>query len=71
MAEEYPPSEPRRHLTMLQEMLTDVVERAREGVEQTDEPKAQALLETLAEVCTALVTTIEHYEGQSEPAWQR
>jgi len=52
-------------------MLTEVAQHAREDVGKVDEPKAQALFETTAEVCAGLGRAFEHYEGQSEQAWQR
>ena len=44
---------------------------AREDVGKIDEPNAQALFETTAEVCAGLERAFEHDEGQSEQAWQR
>lgn len=64
-------SDPRHHTTKIKDLLADLAAHAREDVGKVDEPKAQALFETTAEVCTALVTTYEHYENQSEGAWQR
>jgi len=67
----YPEGDPRHHTAKLHDMLTDVVRHAREDIGKIDEPKAQALLETTAEVCTGLATAYEHYEEQREPAWLR
>ncbi|WP_055479725.1 hypothetical protein [Sphaerimonospora mesophila] len=67
----YPENDPRRHTARLHDMLTEVAEHAREDVLKIDEPKAQALFETTAEVCQGLATAFEHYDRQSEPAWQR
>jgi hypothetical protein len=50
-------------------MLTEVVRHAREDIGKIEEPKAQALFETTAEVCTGLTTAYEHYE-QRQPAWR-
>ena len=68
---QYAEDDPRHHTITLREMLTTVVQHAREDVGKVDEPKAQALFETTAEVCIGLVTAFEHYEKQSEPAWRR
>jgi hypothetical protein len=68
---QYDESDPRHHTSKLKDMPTGVVEHARADVGKVGEPKAQALFETTAEVCAALATAIEHYEGQSEQAWQR
>jgi hypothetical protein len=67
----YPEDDPRHHTIKLRDMLSSVVEHAREDIEKINEPKAQALLETTAEVCGGLMTALEHYEQQSEPAWRR
>lgn len=67
----YPESDPRRHTAKLREMLTEVAEHAREDILKIDEPKAQALFETTAEVCQGLATAFDHYDRQYEPAWQR
>jgi hypothetical protein len=61
--------DPRRHTAKLHDMLTEVVRHAREDISKIDEPKAQALFETTAEVCTGLTTAYEHYE-QRQPAWR-
>jgi cation diffusion facilitator CzcD-associated flavoprotein CzcO len=47
-----------------------VIEHVRADVHKAGEPKAQALLETTAEVLQGLVTAYRHYEQASEPAWQ-
>jgi hypothetical protein len=68
---QYPEDDPRHHTIKLHDMLTGVAEHAREDVGKIDEPKAQALFETTAEVCLGLATAFKHYEQQSEPAWRR
>jgi hypothetical protein len=68
---QYPENDPRHHTIKLRAMLNDVVSHAREDISKINEPKAQALFETTAEVCTGLTTAFEHYEKQEEPAWQR
>jgi hypothetical protein len=52
-------------------MLADVARHAREDVRKVDDPRAQALFETTAEVLTGLETAYEHFENKSEPAWGR
>jgi hypothetical protein len=64
-----PESDPRHHTSKLHDMLTEVVRHAREDIGKIDEPKAQALFETTAEVCTGLATAYEHYDRR-EPAWR-
>ena len=63
--------DPRRHTQKLRSMLDELAQHAREDVGKIDEPKAQALFETTAEVCLGLAKAFEHYEEQSEPAWKR
>lgn len=65
----YQEKDPRHHTLKLQEMLNEVVQHAREDIGKIDEPKAQALFETTAEVCTGLATAMEHYQQQA-PAWR-
>jgi hypothetical protein len=62
-------NDPRHHSRMLRDMLNEVIQRARADIGKVDEPKAQALFETTAEVCAGLVTAMEHYDRQ-EPAWR-
>jgi hypothetical protein len=39
-------------------------------VGKVDDPKAQALFETTAEVLGGLVVAFEHFERRSEAAWR-
>ena len=50
--------------------LMAVVDSLRDGEAHVDDPKAQALFETSAEVLQGLVKAFEHYEQKSEKAWQ-
>ncbi|MEW2633884.1 hypothetical protein AB0903_20065 [Streptomyces sp. NPDC048389] len=50
-------------------MLDQVVQHAREDIGKVGDPKAEALFETTAEVCTGLKTAFEHHE-QKQPAWR-
>ncbi len=68
---QYDESDPCHHTAKLKDMLSEVADHAREDVGKVEEPKAQALFETTAEVCAALARAVEHYESQSERAWQR
>jgi hypothetical protein len=47
-----------------------VAAHAREDVGKVDDPKAQALFETAAEVVDGLQRAFEHFEQRSEAAWQ-
>jgi hypothetical protein len=66
---QFPADDPRHHTAKLHDMLTAVVQHAREDIGKIEDPKAQALFETTAEVCTGLTTAYEHYE-QRQPAWR-
>lgn len=64
-------TDPRHHTQKIQSKLTDLIEHLREDVRQVEEPQARALFETSAEVLSGLRTAYQHYEQQSEAAWQR
>jgi hypothetical protein len=51
-------------------MLSGIITHLRADEGKVQDPKAQALFETTAEVLTGLETAFEHYE-QQEPAWRR
>ena len=61
-------SDPKAHAQNIQRMLTEVIEHVREDVDRVDEPKAQVLFETTAEVLIGLRTAYEHYESGAEKA---
>jgi hypothetical protein len=63
-------ADPRRHTANIKRMLTDVANHARDDVDKVDDPKAQALFETTAEVLRGLVTAYDHFEGGTERAWR-
>jgi hypothetical protein len=65
----YPEDDPRHHTAHLREMLQDLVNHAREDIGKISEPKAQALFETTAEVCTGLLKAFDDYEKKA-PAWR-
>jgi hypothetical protein len=68
--QQYPESDPRYHTIKIRGMLNDVIEHAREDVGKVNDPKAQALFETTAEVLRGLVKAYEHFEQRGERAWQ-
>lgn len=61
-------SDPRYHTRNIKRMLTEVINHVREDAQKVNEPKAQALFETTAEVLIGLKTAYEHYETKAEPA---
>ena len=64
----YPENDPRYHTTNVRGMFDDVIKHLREDTQRFNEPKAQAMFETAAEVLTGLRTAFEHYENGSEDA---
>jgi len=46
------------------------MDHVREDVGKVDDPKAQALYETTAEVLGGLATAYQHYLDRSEKAWR-
>lgn len=67
---EYPTSDPRHHTQKIQPLLENLIEHLRRDVQQIEEPRAQALFETSAEVLIGLKTAFEHYEAEAEQAWR-
>ena len=64
-------SNPIHHTIKLKEMLTGVIEHAREDVSKVNDPKAQALFETTAEVLMGLRKAFEDFEKGTEEAWKK
>ena len=62
--------DPRHHTIKLKEMLQQASEHSRADVEKVNDPKAEALFETTAEVLNGLVTAFEHFEQRCEAAWR-
>ena len=67
---QFPESDPRHHTSNIKDMLDDVITHVRDDVEKIDEPGAQALFETTAEVLSGLKTAYDHYETKREPAFR-
>ena len=63
-------SDPLYHTSNVKKMFDDIIEHLRQDTQKIDEPKAQALFETAAEVITGLRTAFDHYETGSERAMQ-
>ncbi|HST87086.1 MAG TPA: hypothetical protein VLJ14_01810 [Ktedonobacterales bacterium] len=68
--QQFPESDPRHHTAYVKAMLNDVARHVRDDVSKVNDPKAQALFETTAEVVLGLVTAYDHFEQRSEPAWR-
>lgn len=70
LAQNLPETDPRHHTSKVKGMLNDVIAHLRQDINKVDEPKAQALFETTAEVLNGLITAYSHYEQHSEQAWK-
>lgn len=55
-----PNPDPRYHAGHINDMLSDLVTHLREDTKHFDEPKAQAMFETAAEVLQGLQTAFRH-----------
>jgi hypothetical protein len=64
----YPPSDPRYHTANIRATLDELIRHLREDTAKFDEPKAQALFETSAEVLGGLRTAFAHYDSGAEAA---
>jgi hypothetical protein len=63
-------SDPRHHTANVKSMLNDTISHLRRDIDRIDDPRAEALFETSAEVLQGLITAFEHYERRSEEAWR-
>jgi hypothetical protein len=51
--------------------MKQLIAHLRRDIERVDEPRAQALFETSAEVIQGLVQTFDDYDTGEEPAFRR
>ena len=63
----YSEHDPLHHTIRIKELLTDLIAHLEEDVEKVNQPKAQQLFETSAEVLRGLQAAFELYEENSEP----
>ena len=68
---QYSESDPRHHTARIKQMLTDLINHAREDVSKVNNPKAQALFETTAEVVSGLRKAYEDFEQKNEEVWRK
>ena len=61
-------SNPPQHTANVKQMLNDVIHHLREDIGRIEEPRAEALFETTAEVLGGLVKAFDHYESKAEEA---
>ena len=62
--------DPRAHTANVRKEFRELINHLRGDINKIDEPKAQALFETTAEVISGLDTAFKHYEEKSEEAWK-
>ena len=62
--------DPRAHTANVRKEFRELIEHLRGDINKIDEPKAQALFETAAEVISGLDMTFKHYEEKSEGVWK-
>lgn len=60
----------RQQTTQVKDQLRQARDQARNSINQVQDGKAQALLETTAEVLQGLMTAYEDFEKGTETAWQ-
>jgi hypothetical protein len=66
-----PNPDPQFHVMNVQKMMGELIRHLRDDIKQFDEPKAQALFETSAEVLQGLETAFSHYKAGVEPGMRR
>jgi hypothetical protein len=62
--------DPRAHTANVRKEFRELIDHLRGDINKIEEPKAQALFETTAEVLSGLDTAFKHYEEKSEEAWK-
>ncbi len=60
------PRDPRHHTARIASMLDGIIQHAREDATKVDDPKAQALFETTAEVLTGLAKAYHDFDARTE-----
>lgn len=63
-------SDPKAHTQNIKSGLQEMVEHIRNDIKKVDDPKAEALFETTAEVVSGLVNAFSHFEKKNEEAWK-
>jgi hypothetical protein len=61
----------RHHTRQQAERLHETLEHLREDIAKPQDPRAQALFETAAEMLSGLEKAFRDYEAGTEPAWKR
>ena len=60
----------RAHTANVRKEFRELIDHLRGDINKIDEPKAQALFETAAEVISGLDTAFKHYKEENEDAWK-
>jgi hypothetical protein len=61
---------PQEHAQHIVHMLLEAQRECRADIERVEDPKAQALFETVAEVLGGTVKALKDYSDQTERVWQ-
>jgi hypothetical protein len=69
--QEFAKSDPRYHTEKVGVELDSLINHLREDIKKVDDPQAQALFETSAEVLVGLRTAFKHFTDKSEKVWQQ
>ena len=67
---ESPSPDPRVHARNIMRELHELTGHLRRDVERVEDPRAQALFETTAEVVLGLEKAFGDFDQRNEPAWQ-
>ena len=62
--------DPRAHTANVRSEFRELVAHLRDDVKKVEDPRAQALFETAAEVINGLDTAFKDYEEKNEAAWK-
>jgi hypothetical protein len=68
--ERYAESDPRHHKIKIKDMLSDVRGHLPEDISKVEDPRAEAVVSTTAEVLGGLIPAYEHYEPGAEDTWR-
>jgi len=60
--------DPMAHAGNIEQMLSDLIDHVRRDIDRVDNPKAQVLFETSAEVLIGLRTAYQHFQSGAEKA---
>jgi len=63
-------NDPLHHTQKIIFSLEALIDHLRDDLQKIDEPRAEALFETSAEVLIGIKTAFEHYEEKAETAWR-